>query len=180
MPQIIEFTYKFTPWDSLDKVDQKVITEKDTFMQDNQTIEVAEKALSIAPEHGVAYHAMALAHFYKGDYRSALNYWIDEFYLDEKTRQTVMDTYDEKGYKKAAQVLAGETGKSGLIYPTGVAYIYASAGNDSKAMDFFEQGYKDHDANLPYIGRSMLLNGPFKIDDPRFIELLKKLNLPLD
>jgi hypothetical protein len=122
---------------------------------------------------------MAIAYVYKGDYKSALNSWLDEFYLDEDARQTVLNTYDEKGYKMAAQVLAEETKKSIANIPSSVAYIYASIGNNSKAMDFFELAYEEKDANLPYIGRSMLLDGPFKIDDPRFVALLKKMNLPL-
>jgi tetratricopeptide (TPR) repeat protein len=145
-----------------------------------KAIEVGNKAYSIAPEHGVAHHAMAIAHVYKGDYKSALNSWIDEFYLDENTRQIVLNTYDEKGYEMAALLLAEETKKSVANIPSSVAYIYASAGNSAKAMDFFEQAYEEKDANLPYIGRSMLLDGPFKIDDPRFVELLKKMNFPLE
>jgi hypothetical protein len=32
---------------------------------------------------------------------------------------------------------------------------------------------------MPYIGLNWMSNGPYKIDDPRLIELLKKMNLPL-
>jgi TolB-like protein/Tfp pilus assembly protein PilF len=145
-----------------------------------KAIEMAEKVLSVAPGNGVALGAMADAHIYKGDHRTALGYWLDEFQLDEKTRQIVMNAYDEKGFKTAAQVLAEETEKSVYNMPTRVAMIYASAGKHSKAMDLYEQAYKDHNADLPFIGKSMFLSGPYKIDDPRFFELLKKLNLPLE
>ena len=141
---------------------------------------MAEKALSIAPENGVAHSAMATAHFYKVYYRSALDYWIDEFQLDEKTRHIIMNTYDEKGYKTVAQVFAEETEISVFSLPVKVALIYAKSGNDFMAMDLFEQAYEDHSASLPYIGKSLFLDGPFKIDDPRLFELLKKMNLPVD
>ncbi len=143
-----------------------------------KAIEVAEKALSIAPDHGVAYTAMAMANLYKGDYRSALNYMISADYLNEKTRKLVMDTYDEKGYKMAALELA-EAIKNGLNGPCTLSNIYASVGDYSKAMDLLEQAYEEKDANLPYIG-SFNSEGPYKIDDPRFVELLKKMNLPVD
>jgi TolB-like protein/Tfp pilus assembly protein PilF len=146
----------------------------------DKAIVVAEKALSVAPDNLVALSAMAVAHGYKEDYKSALNYWIDEFQLDEKTSRSILNRYDEKGYEAAAQVLAEEAEKSEFDVPAEIAFIYAFAGNDSKAMDLFEQSYEDHDANLPYIGQSLLFDGPFKIEDPRLFDLLKKLNLPLD
>jgi TolB-like protein len=142
-------------------------------------LEVAERALSIAPDHGVAYTAMAMANLYKRDYRSALNYMIKADYLDEKTRKIVMDIYDEKGYKMAAIELA-EAIEKGLNGPCTLSNIYASVGEYTKAMDLLEQAYEDKDANLPYIGSRYNSEGPYKIDDPRFNELLKKMNLPLE
>ena len=64
-----------------------------------------------------------------------------------------MNTYDEKGYKTAAQVLVEEIEISVFSLPVKVALIYAKSGNDSTAMDRFEQAYEDHSASLPYIGK---------------------------
>ena len=46
-------------------------------------------------------------------------------------------------------------------------------------MDWLEKGYEDRDGNIPYVGLNIWQKEPFKIDGPRFYELLKKLNLPL-
>jgi len=69
--------------------------------------------------------------------------------------------------------------KHHTVSPLQLAKAYAIANNPSKAMDWLEKGYEDHDANMPYIGLNWMSNGPYKIDDPRLIELLKKMNLPL-
>jgi hypothetical protein len=47
-------------------------------------------------------------------------------------------------------------------------------------MDLIEQMYHDRNPAMPYYGSSMCAKEPFKIDDPRFEELLKKMNLPLE
>lgn len=42
-----------------------------------------------------------------------------------------------------------------------------------------EKEHEDQDASIPYVGVNLFSKEPFKIDDPRFNELLKKMNLPL-
>ena len=63
--------------------------------------------------------------------------------------------------------------------PMEMAEAYIIAKNYSMAMGWFEKAYENHDANIPYIGSTWWEIEPFKIDDPRFYELLNKLNLPL-
>jgi tetratricopeptide (TPR) repeat protein len=144
-----------------------------------KAIEAAEKALSIAPKQNVAIGALVTVNYNKGDYRSALNHIIDWNSLGEETRKIVLDTYDENGYEKAALKLA-EAIEQSQNDPTLIADLYASAGKHAMAMDVIEQAYNDRDALLPYYGCSMYTKAPFKIEDPRFNELLKKLNLPLE
>ena len=86
---------------------------------------------------------------------------------------------DEEGVVAAARFLAEEYEKNDHILPQELAQAYAIANKPSKAMDWLEKGYEDHDASMPYIGLNWMSNGPYKIDDPRLIELLKKMNLPL-
>ena len=147
--------------------------------ESEKAIEVAEKALSYAPKHGVALCALVYANYNKGDNRSALHYMTLWNYFDEETSKLIMDLHDQKGYKMAAIKFAEETKKAGLNDPLGLSIAYSTAKEDSKAMDVLEQGLQDRNANMPYIGCSMWLREPFKIDDPRFEELLKKMNLPL-
>jgi TolB-like protein len=145
-----------------------------------KTIEKAEKVLAYAPKHSAALSIMAYAHLGKGDYRTGLDYLGLSNFLDEETIRHIIDIYDEKGYMQAAMKLAEETEKAGFNDPLGLYIAYALAGEDSRAMDALEQGFKDRNFNLPYIGCSMYSREPFKVDDPRFEELLKKMNLPLE
>ena len=45
-------------------------------------------------------------------------------------------------------------------------------------MDWMEKDYEDKDASIPYVGTNLFSEEPFKIDDPRLLELLDKMNLP--
>jgi hypothetical protein len=64
--------------------------------------------------------------------------------------------------------------------PAMIVDLYAISGKDSRAMDLIEQMYNDRDPKLAMYGSSIYTKEPFKIGDPRFNELLKKLNLPLN
>jgi adenylate cyclase len=147
--------------------------------ENEKAIEKAERALSYAPKHGVAFTALSNVYFAKGDYRTGLKYLGLANLLSEEAIRHILDIHDEKGYKQAALILAEETEKAGFNDPMGLYVVYALADEDNRAMDALEQGFKDHNANLPYIGGWMFLREPFKVDDPRFEELLKKMNLPL-
>ena len=47
-----------------------------------------------------------------------------------------------------------------------------------KAMDWLEKGYETNSPSMPYMGKLMIWYEQLK-DNPRYIELLKKMNLPL-
>jgi adenylate cyclase len=145
----------------------------------NQAIELGEKALSLAPGNGVAISALYIAHLYKEDYHKSFDLWISLFPIDEEVRLTILNTCDEEGYIAAAIKFAEEYKNTGHVLPFEMVQLYAIANDIPQALDWMEKGYEDHDANTPYFGTNWFSDGPFKIDDPRHIELLKKLNLPL-
>ena len=47
-----------------------------------------------------------------------------------------------------------------------------------KAMEWIEKGFEVRDPNMPYIAAHGFLCEPL-FDNPRFIEIIKKMNLPL-
>jgi hypothetical protein len=55
-------------------------------------------------------------------------------------------------------------------------YIYANL--PDKAMDWLEKGYEIHDPNMPYIATHCYNLDPL-FSNPRFIDIVKKMNLPL-
>jgi TolB-like protein len=145
----------------------------------NQAIELGEKALSLAPGNGVAISALYIAHLYKEEYHKSFDLWISLFPIDEEVRLTILNTCDEEGYIAAAIKFAEEYKNTGHVLPFEMVQLYAIANDIPQALDWMEKGYEDHDANTPYFGTNWFSDGPFKIDDPRHIELMKKLNLPL-
>ena len=65
-----------------------------------------------------------------------------------------------------------------LLYPAGLAEKYFNIGKYDKKLDFSEKMYENHNPNLPYI--STQKNYKLMKDNPRYIELLRKMDLPLD
>jgi len=145
-----------------------------------KAIEVAEKALLIAPGNGVAYGALSNAYLYKKEYKKSYEAWMRITQFDEVTKSEILETCDEKGYVSAAIKFAEEWANADWKLPLEIGALYTISNNYSKAMYWYEKGYENQDACIPYIGSNMFTNGPLKIDDPRFFELLKRLNLPIN
>ncbi len=62
--------------------------------------------------------------------------------------------------------------------PSDIGTFYAMAGEKHKAIEWLEKGLEVHDPVLPYLGYPLfvdLLRG-----NPRFKDLLRKMNLPVD
>jgi tetratricopeptide (TPR) repeat protein len=91
----------------------------------------------------------------------------------------VFDQYEKLGYTGTLN-LEGDTllyqSKSKYIAPADIALFYILAGNKERALDCLEQAYEMHDPNVIYTG----IYPQFKIihNEPRFQELLRKMNLP--
>jgi hypothetical protein len=64
------------------------------------------------------------------------------------------------------------------ILPIDMALRYYVLNEDDKAMDWLEKGFELHDPNLPFCAFSLM---GFKrlYDNPRFIEMAEKMNLPV-
>jgi TolB-like protein len=146
--------------------------------ESNKAIALAEKALALAPGNGVALSALTIAWLYKGDYKKSFEAWMGYLPFEEKTKMAILNTCEVDGYIAAAKKFAEELENTGFKPPLELAQAYIMAKDYSKAIDWFEKAYEDRDANAPYIGLNCFKYGPLKIDDPRFDELLKKMNLP--
>jgi hypothetical protein len=58
----------------------------------------------------------------------------------------------------------------------GIANTYHAAGEYDLEIDWLEKNYEEHDPDLPYISaRGVPLRS-----NPRFLDLLRKMNLPVD
>ena len=142
-------------------------------------IEEGKQALSLAPGNAAALSGLYLAYLYKEEYLKALDPWMSTLSFDKQTSQEILNVCEKEGFPAALNFLAEEYLNTGHVVPFDLGLIYAAADNPSLAMDWIEKAYEDQDASIPYVGMNWFSREPFKIDDPRLIELLKKMNLPL-
>jgi serine/threonine protein kinase len=91
----------------------------------------------------------------------------------------VFDQYEKLGYTSTLNLEADtllEQSKTKYLSQTDIASVYSLASNKEGALDCLEQAYEMHDPVVPYIG--VFPNYAILRDEPRFQELLRKLDLP--
>ncbi len=76
---------------------------------------------------------------------------------------------------RAAETLAARS-RTTYVGPRSVATWYARAGENDRALEWLERAYEARDPNLVYIGVQPLFDSVR--DDPRFQDLLRRMNLP--
>ena len=148
----------------------------------NDAIAAYRAALEIAPNLGMALGGLAQTLDRKGKHDEALVVWRKRYADDAELAQAYEDGFERAGYKGAyravADLMAEWYGKPGMsVRPYGIANRYLVAGEYDLAIDWFEKAFEELDTNMPYIG------GPSKDplrSYPRFQELLRKMNLPVD
>jgi tetratricopeptide (TPR) repeat protein len=142
----------------------------------------AEKAVSIDPDNNFAIEQLADAYLATGDtlkWHELMKqhwYWADDKYL------AYLDTvFQEGGYAAVIEdrIRVNEEvySKGGSISLTGQANRYLIIGNYDKAMDYYEKAYDKRFGLLSYV--SLAVNDyPELKYNPRYLALLKKMNLP--
>jgi tetratricopeptide (TPR) repeat protein len=147
-----------------------------------------EKALAINPGYRRA--TFTLTHFqmveaYKnGDYEKWIELWDKKVgasgHWNAEGRAAVLRAFHEKGHIAAQEEMFKMNEKYGDdCYMSGMikAMRYINLNNYDKAMDCLEEGYELRDNYMITIRCSIGLRDKLK-DNPRYIELLKKMNLP--
>ena len=98
-----------------------------------------------------------------------------------RSYQPSKKTFAEQGYFPALRVMINtleESAEAGFFLPFDFAERYLRLKEYDKALEWLEKGYEIHDPNMPYITTVLFYSDQLK-DNPRFIALLKKMNLPL-
>ncbi len=140
----------------------------------------AEKVLSVVPDHPVAWSYLTRAYYWMGDYQKYFDMQMQNSSLDNETIQAIQSSFKEKGHLYAIEKTAialEELSQNSFVQPLVMAKIYARIKQYDKAFEWLEKVYEMHDPNLPYI---LIYKDfiPLK-DDPRFIEIVRKMKLPL-
>ncbi len=103
--------------------------------------------------------------------------WTDDEYL-----ASLDSIFQEYGYlaviEERIRVKEDVYNSGGRISFQGQAKRYLTVGKYDKAMDYLEKSYERHDGGLAYASLLVFFHPELKYN-PRYIALLKKMNLPL-
>ena len=143
-------------------------------------IEHAEKALSINPNHRFAIIVLGGAYRKIGDYEKWFEYLKRLDRYNDYAHESIDSVFEEQGYSAAVEItINSDVAKASEGYVDFVLQgsRYLELNNYEKAMDCYEKAYEMHNSNLPYIA-TKYYGYPLK-NNPRYLALMKKLNLPL-
>jgi len=143
-------------------------------------IKQCEKALTIDPNNNFAKGTLAYAYLVTGDtlkwYETGKKIWNVEKYL-----ASLDTTFKEQGYlgliKARIRVNEEIYSQGDIISPLLQARLYATLGDYDKAMNYYEKAYEERWGLLAYVGLE-IIDWPELKDNPRYIALLEKMNLP--
>jgi len=148
-----------------------------------------EKALSIDPNFGFAAGNLRGTQFnlayINGDYEKWFELWGEKVkgWWNDEGREAVLNTFREKGHIAGIEEMFRMNEKYGneicLMDDEIKAERYIKLGDYEKAMDFVEKVYERRNVNTAYF---MTNTGGYYSDlkdNPRYIEILKEMNLPL-
>jgi TolB-like protein/Tfp pilus assembly protein PilF/predicted Ser/Thr protein kinase len=148
----------------------------------DDAIERLQNALRTSPNDPVAYNGLWETYYMKGMYEESLKSAKAFFTgLDfAEIAEVMAQGYEEDGYS-GAMTSAAETmeafSKQAYVSPYSIAMVYALAGDKEKTIEWLERGYEMKDPMMPYIS---IFTFDLLDDDPRYQDLLRRMNLPLD
>jgi adenylate cyclase len=154
---------------------------------DQSKIQRLEKALSIDPNFGLAIVQLNDIHmktaYDNGDFKKWIELWDKKVqglgHWNDEGRAAVLNAFHENGHIAAIEEMFKMNEKYGNdCWMAGglKAERYLILGEYDKAMDCLEKEYEIRDMSMTYIATDENLYNHLK-DNPRYIELLKKLNL---
>jgi TolB-like protein len=144
----------------------------------------AEKVLAVDPKHLAANNVLTVAAYqckeYEKVFQADINYSFPVI-IGEDALKGIEKIYHDQGFSAAYEELAHRiekfaTNKRELSF--NVAYAYNYANKPDKTLDWLEKACEIHDPNMPMIATRMFNLDPL-FDNPRFIKIVKKMNLPL-
>jgi Tfp pilus assembly protein PilF len=148
----------------------------------DDAISAQRTALEIEPNYtfGLSFLADLLGH--KGMQDEQLAIYRKIHADDAELTEAIEDGFKEAGYKGAfravADLMAERYERPGeSASPEYIGIWYQLAGDYDLTIDWLEKSYEEHEPTLPLI--SSPLADPLR-SNPRFLDLLRKMNLPVD
>jgi TolB-like protein/Tfp pilus assembly protein PilF len=144
----------------------------------DSAIEEYRKILDLFPNEGSAHTWIAMALLQKGLHNEA----IEECSKNESGPSRNWKhgyIYGIAGKREKALDILNyylDLSKKEFVWPTNIVFIYIGLGEKDKAFEWLEKTYKEHEAYLDLLQVEPMYD-PLR-SDPRFKDLLKKMNFP--
>jgi len=139
-----------------------------------------EKVTAVDPRHLVANSSIEHTAFLCGDYNKVMKAAKIVLAQREVDFKEVERIFGETGFVAAYEEILRQLevlAQKGYYPPPYMAARYMMVDQPDKAMEWIEKGFEVHDQNMVSIATKGLFEPLF--DNPRFIEILQKMNLPL-
>jgi len=139
-----------------------------------------EKVTAVNPGHLAANSLICAAAFRCGDYNKVMEVtkYVFATGVDFKEVERI---FGETGLVAAYEEILRQKevlAQKGYVPPVAMADRYMMVDQPDKAMEWIEKGFEVRDQGMPYIATHSFLFEPL-LDNPRFIEIIQKMNLPL-
>ncbi len=151
----------------------------------NTALALAEEVLDNDPESYLANAGIQIAANYCKEYDKLINaekYFLRMYHVEEENIQEIDRVFKEHGVIKAYEEILKrleEVSENYPVSPVDMATRYINGNQPDKAIDWLEKGYEMHDPVMTYIGTKITNFAPL-YDNPRFIDIAAKMNLPLE
>ena len=146
----------------------------------DDAISVLLDTLKTSPNDLLALSTLRSAYHMKHMYPEALDAWKASYAArgDQAAEEALARGFKEGGYtmalQRAAEMLASRS-RTAYVPSWQIGTLYARAGKKDAALDWLEKAFQAHDPNMPYISVDPIFD--ILRDDPRFKDLLRRMNL---
>ena len=145
----------------------------------DDAIAAARAAMDLQPNGESGRQQLFRALRLKGKYDEILAQERESFASDRELLEALERGYAEGGWtgsrRRLAEVWAARYRKPGGVGALRLATTYQQAGDKDRALEWLERCYEEHDPNMPFIGAPEF---DALRSDPRFQDLLRRMNLP--
>lgn len=141
----------------------------------------AEKVTADDPGHYLANNLIESAAFFCREYDKVIE--AAKFIMPARgiSFEEVERIYKEQGFIPAYEEVlrqSEELAQNNFYIPIEMAIRYMWVNQPDKALEWIEKAFEIHDPNMAYITTGMYNFEPL-LSNPRFIDIIKKMNLPL-
>jgi TolB-like protein/Tfp pilus assembly protein PilF len=147
--------------------------------RNDEAIAQFRKALITSPHLPFARNNLAQTFFNKGMYADSLAERKADWAGDRELEEALAQGFAQSGYRgamrRAADIWAARS-RTTYVGPTYIASLYMTAGEKERTLEWLEKAFEARDPNLPYVSAKPTYDS--LRSDPRFQDLLRRMNLP--